>query len=67
MKRKVGSKVKIRNDMVIGGIYGNCQFIMEMQEFEGDKAIITEEIEEQRQYKIDADGSKYFWNDKMFK
>lgn len=67
MKRKVGSKATIRNDMKIGGIYGNCQFSLEMAEFEGDKVTITEVIEDQRQYKIDADGGTYFWHDKMFK
>lgn len=67
MKRKVGSNAKIRNDMNVGTTYGNCEFTVEMQEFEGDKVAITEVIEEQSQYKIKEDGGVYFWHDRMFK
>ncbi|MCK5431437.1 MAG: hypothetical protein KAJ03_01770 [Gammaproteobacteria bacterium] len=67
MRFKVGSKPTIRKDLVVGGIYGNCQFAQEMQEYEGDKVTITEVVTAQLQYKIKEDGASYFWNDKMFK
>ena len=67
MKYDVGDKITVRNDMQIGGIYANCEFVPEMNIFSGKVATITETLPDQDQYKIDVDGSKYFWNSDMFK
>lgn len=67
MRFKEGSRPTVRKDLVVGGVYGNCQFAQEMQEYEGTKVTIEEVITDQRQYKINDDNEKYFWNDKMFK
>ena len=67
MKYDVGDKITVRNDIQIGGIYANCEFVPEMNIFSGKVATITETLPDQDQYKIDVDGSKYFWHSNMFR
>ena len=62
----VGDTVKIRTGLIVGSAYGSCEFIAEMQKIEGCTATISEVISDQDQYKIDVDGSKYFWHSSMF-
>lgn len=67
MKYKVGSKQTIRKDLILGGVYGNCQLAVEMCEFVGKKATIVSYDVGQKQYKTKEDGCKYFWHESMFK
>ena len=66
MKYTIGDKVTIKDDLIIGRPYGNCEFVVEMAYFSGDEVEISELIEDQNQYKIKEDGNKYFWHEKMF-
>lgn len=67
MTYTIGSKQTIRNDLVVGGIYGNCQFAVEMCDFIGQKVTIESYDSEQMQYKIQDSGCKYFWHGSMFR
>ena len=67
MKYGVGDKITVRNGMQIGGAYTNCEFVPEMNIFSGKVATITETLPDNDQYKIDVDGSIYFWHSDMFK
>ena len=67
MKYEIGDEVTVRNNMRVGHIYTNCEFVPEMNIFSGKVVTITETLTDQDQYKIDVDGSKYFWHSDMFR
>ena len=67
MKYTVGDSITIRDDMNVSHIYCNCEFVSDMNVFSGKSATITETLPVSDQYKIDVDGSKYFWHSSMFK
>lgn len=64
MKYKVGDKVKIRKDLLLGELYGSCLFVGDMQNLCGKTVRITEVNEELEHYRIDS--SHRYWTDKMF-
>ena len=42
MKYKVGDKVRVREDLIVGEIYHNCYFIEDMEKYKGKETAITE-------------------------
>lgn len=70
MKFKIGTKKLLRDDLIVGKIYGNCEFILGMNEFEGEKVTIVGIIEylpKRFSYMINEDNKKWQWNFKMFR
>ena len=67
MKYEIGDEVTVRNNMRVGQIYTNCEFVPEMNIFSGKVVTISETLPDQDQYKTDVDGSKYFWHSDMFR
>lgn len=64
MKYKVGDKVRIREDLKFGEIYGGCLFTKGMQNLAGKIARITEVYEHKGEYHIDS--CDCYWTDEMF-
>lgn len=65
----IGDKATVRTDLVIGGVYGNCEFVAEMQDFSGNVVTIIEVIEYRPgkfNYKILEDKDIFTWNEEMF-
>ena len=65
MKYKVGDKVKIREDLEDGQLYGNEVFVGNMMACRGRIAIIDDIICDNRYY-IDIDQEYCVWTDEMF-
>jgi len=63
-KHEVGDKVKIREDLVSGELYGCCVFVPEMRKFCGKIVRITAISKRTKCYRIDS--NHYFWTDEMF-
>ena len=63
-KHEVGDKVKIREDLVSGELYGCCVFVPEMRKFCGKIVRITAITKRTKCYRIDS--NNYFWTDEMF-
>lgn len=64
MKHKVGDKVRIRKDLVLGELYGSCLFVGDMQNLCGKTVRITKVNEALEHYHIDS--SRRYWTDEMF-
>lgn len=67
MKYKVGDKVRIRKDLVLGRAYGGCRFAEGMQNFCGKIARITDITDNDgiaERYRIHS--SNKYWTDEMF-
>lgn len=62
MKYKVGDKVRVRKDLESGNFYGKAFYISSMDEFKGEKCVITR-IWDQC-YQINNFG--YWWSEEMF-
>lgn len=61
MKHKVGDKVKVRSDLVVGKSYGEHTFVHDMIKFSGK--IVTIESVWRQGYRIKED--TYWWTDEM--
>lgn len=61
MKYKVGDKVKVRSDLVVGKSYGEHTFVHDMIKFSGK--IVTIESVWKQGYRIEED--TYWWTDEM--
>jgi hypothetical protein len=64
MKYKVGDKVRIREDLVIGGNYGGCVAVDDMTDMGGN--VVTIERVGNLGYYIEEDPDEYCWTDEMF-
>lgn len=64
MKYKVGDKVKIREDLIVGNEYGADDFAEEMELYKGGIATITDIYN--NKYFIDVDDGEWYWTDEMF-
>lgn len=64
MKYKVGDKVKIREDLIVGNEYGADDFAEEMELYKGGIATITDIYN--NKYFIDVDDGEWHWTDEMF-
>lgn len=68
MKYKVGDKVKIREDLVVGNMYGASSFTSKMEQYKGKIATITNVYYNYTYsyYHIDIDNEHLHWTDEMF-
>ena len=66
MKYKVGDKVKVREDLVEGDLYGKYKFLKDMKEFLGKQVTIEESFEIFNSYDIKEDDYGFYWTDEMF-
>jgi ribosomal protein L19 len=66
MKYNVGDKVKIREDLVVGNMYGVNDFARKMAQYKGKTATITTTSEHNNMYHIDIDNECWYWTDEMF-
>lgn len=64
MKYKVGDKVRIREDLVIGGNYGGSVAVDDMEDMGG--SVVTIERVGNLGYYIEEDPDGYCWTDEMF-
>ena len=63
MKYKVGDKVKVKKNLIVGETYGGCFFIEEMEECV-DKEAVIDEVEVGCYY-LDIDDEYFGWTDEM--
>lgn len=64
MKYKVGDKVNVRSDLVVGCSYGGFVFLEEMKDFLGKECLITHA--ERRCYELNnVDTSEFAFTDEM--
>ena len=61
---KVGDKVKVREDLVVGNIYGGDSFTIDMADLRGKEVTIKEVEPKFNSYRIKETG--YNWTDEMF-
>ena len=64
MKYKIGDKVKIREDLVVGYDYNDYTFIVDMEKYKGKIAIIDYCYDDDS-YDINLDDGNWFWTDDM--
>ena len=64
MKYKVGDKVKIREDLVVGYDYNDFTFIVDMEKYKGAIATIKYCYSDES-YEVDVDGGTWYWTDDM--
>ena len=64
MKYKVGDKVKIREDLVVGYDYNDYTFIVDMEKYKGAIATIKYCYSDES-YEVDIDGGTWYWTDDM--
>lgn len=64
MKYKVGDKVRIREDLVMGGNYGGSVAVDDMEDMGG--SVVTIEDVDKSGYGIKEDPEGYTWTDEMF-
>ena len=69
MKYKVGDRVKIREDLVVGNTYGAEVFVKDMEHYKGNMATISAICGDTYRINIDNDDipERYWhWTDEMF-
>jgi hypothetical protein len=69
MKHSVGDKVKIREDLIVGKMYGVNDFARGMQQYKGAIATITNVFPKINMYHINIDEDadiRWKWTDEMF-
>lgn len=62
---KVGDKVRIREDLEAGKVYGGVNFISLMREFLGKEVTITD-VSYGGNFLLDIDEDRFFWSTEMF-
>lgn len=72
MKYKVGDKVRVRSDLVVGENYkmkdevrSSCGFVTDMKKFCG-RIVTIESIIGNKRYLLEEDVEKWLWVDEMF-
>lgn len=66
MRFKVGDRVIVRDDLVVGYDYDGCNFVSDMRKFRGTVVTICEVRDWSRRYFITEDDENWFWSDPMF-
>ena len=65
---KVGDKVKIKQDLVLGKLYNDCEYNTAMEKYAGKVATITnvfQDSETEVNYNLDIDIGEWFWDSEM--
>ena len=65
---KVGDKVKIKQDLVLGEFYNHCGYHAPMEKYAGKVATVTEVFDSETgcpNYSLDIDKGKWFWDYEM--
>lgn len=65
---KVGDKVKIKQDLVLGEFYNHCGYHAPMEKYAGKVATVTEVFDYEigyPNYSLDIDKGKWFWDSEM--
>ena len=65
---KVGDKVKIKQDLVLGEVYNHCGYHAPMEKYAGKVATITNVVQDSEaevNYNLDIDKGKWFWDSEM--
>lgn len=65
---KVGDKVKIKQDLVLGKFYNDCIYTADMVKYAGKVATITntfQDSETEFSYNLDIDSERWFWDSEM--
>lgn len=65
MRYKIGDKVRIRKDLLIGCEYDNINFASTMARFRGKIVTIADTLG--GGYEIQEDGRQHYWTDRMIK
>ena len=66
MRYKVGDKVRIREDLIIGELYDDFTFVDDIIKYKGKVATITSVRLFIDCYSIDLDNGTWRWTDEMF-
>ena len=68
MKYKVGDKVKVRDDLMVGNSYGDYAYCGNMPFFKGKTVTIkaVTDFKYDKHYLITEDNGVYYWTDGMF-
>ena len=64
----VGDKVNIREGLQLGEFYGDCMYVIDMLQYEGKVATVTEVFDSETgcpNYSLDIDKGKWFWDSEM--
>lgn len=64
----VGDKVSIREGLQLGEFYGDCMYVIDMLQYEGKVATVTEVFDSETgcpNYSLDIDKGKWFWDSEM--
>ena len=64
MKYKVGDKVRVREDLIVGKIYGDDKFLINMKKYSG-KTMTVSKIVKEGKYKLKEDTGHWNWTDEM--
>lgn len=64
-KFKPGDKVKVREDLEVGRIYGNYEFVGQMEKVRG-KTVTIETVTLRGNYQLEEDCEGYIWTKEMF-
>lgn len=65
---KIGDKVKIKQDLVLGKFYNDCIYTADMVKYAGKVATITntfQDSETEFSYNLDIDSERWFWDSEM--
>ena len=65
MKRNIGDTVIIKKGLVVGDVYGACEFVREMSLLSGNEATILKVEPNGTEFKLDVDNKKYTWDTAM--
>jgi hypothetical protein len=65
-KYKVGDKVKIREDLVVDEVYGEMDYISDMDKWKGKIVTISFADNDNNCYEIAEDTERWTWSAKMF-
>lgn len=66
MKYKVGDKVKVRDDLMVGNRYSGFGYVDDMSRFSGKIVTIRTVFEDENCYNLNEDIWRYRWTDEMF-
>lgn len=64
MKYKIGDKVRIREDLIVGEDYGRDTFVKGMKKYIGREASVVD-IDDLSEYELDIDDFAWSWTDEM--